>query len=237
MNNNKHAELISMARKAGATPYTNRHYPDVPYNTFSIEQLERFAELVKAGAPTVSAAVPSGDRDEFEAAFKERAGNNTPGAFDLDDWGNYKNSHMQCRWEGWLDSRKSQPVSAAVPEDAGWFKYDKVSQCYHPQYADLAERFAQEQKWVKLYTAPQPPAPAKPLLTDEHTKDTQRLEFVLWNSAFSMHTESDAGSMCYQLLAQDEDENYIVLSGDNAFFPTERAAIDAAIVAAHGITK
>ena len=39
-------EVIAMAREAGATPYTNRHYPDRPTHTFNVEQLERFATLV-----------------------------------------------------------------------------------------------------------------------------------------------------------------------------------------------
>jgi hypothetical protein len=39
-------EILSMAREAGATPYTNRHYPDRQTNTFNPEQLGRFAALV-----------------------------------------------------------------------------------------------------------------------------------------------------------------------------------------------
>ncbi len=41
-------DIIRMARGAGATPYTNRHYPDRPTHTFNPEQLERFAALVAA---------------------------------------------------------------------------------------------------------------------------------------------------------------------------------------------
>ena len=40
--------VIEMARSAGATPYTNRHYPDRPTHTFNVDQLERFADLVRA---------------------------------------------------------------------------------------------------------------------------------------------------------------------------------------------
>jgi hypothetical protein len=36
-----------MAREVEATPYTNRHYPDKPTYTFTIEKLERFAHLVR----------------------------------------------------------------------------------------------------------------------------------------------------------------------------------------------
>ena len=39
---------IEMARTVGATAYTNRHYPDRPTHTFNVDQLERFAELVRA---------------------------------------------------------------------------------------------------------------------------------------------------------------------------------------------
>lgn len=39
--------VIEMARSVGATAYTNRHYPERPTHTFSVDQLERFAELVR----------------------------------------------------------------------------------------------------------------------------------------------------------------------------------------------
>jgi hypothetical protein len=39
-------DILSMAKEAGATPYTNRHYPDRQTNTFNPDQLERFAALV-----------------------------------------------------------------------------------------------------------------------------------------------------------------------------------------------
>lgn len=38
--------VIEMAREVGATPYTNRHYPDRPTHTFSVDQLQRFANLL-----------------------------------------------------------------------------------------------------------------------------------------------------------------------------------------------
>jgi hypothetical protein len=41
-------DIIRMAREAGAAPYTNRHYPDRTTHTFSPDQLERFAALVRA---------------------------------------------------------------------------------------------------------------------------------------------------------------------------------------------
>jgi hypothetical protein len=39
-------DTIRMAREAGATPYTNRHYPDRTTHTFGPEALERFVALV-----------------------------------------------------------------------------------------------------------------------------------------------------------------------------------------------
>lgn len=41
-------EAIKLARQAGATTYTNRHYPDMPFHTFSPDQLEQFHALVIA---------------------------------------------------------------------------------------------------------------------------------------------------------------------------------------------
>ena len=40
--------VIEMARGVKATAYTNRHYPDRTTYTFGPEQLEAFAELVRA---------------------------------------------------------------------------------------------------------------------------------------------------------------------------------------------
>lgn len=60
-------------------------------------------------------------------------------------------------------------------------------------------------------------------------KEKVRLDFVLNNSAFIMITLTDTGSKAFQLLTQNEDEDYIVLSGDNKFFTAERDAIDAAL--------
>lgn len=39
-------EIIELAKEAKATTYTNRHYPESPYFTFSPEQLNRFVALV-----------------------------------------------------------------------------------------------------------------------------------------------------------------------------------------------
>jgi hypothetical protein len=63
-------------------------------------------------------------------------------------------------------------------------------------------------------------------------KDAVRLDYVLRKLAFIEASDTDAGGTAFQLLTQDEDENFILLSGDG-FYPTHRAAIDAA----HGITK
>ncbi len=40
--------VIEMARSVGAAAYTNRHYPDRPTHTFNVDQLQAFAELVRA---------------------------------------------------------------------------------------------------------------------------------------------------------------------------------------------
>jgi hypothetical protein len=43
-------DILRMAKEAGATPYTNRHYPDRPTHTFTVEQLERFFHMAQAAA-------------------------------------------------------------------------------------------------------------------------------------------------------------------------------------------
>ena len=65
--------------------------------------------------------------------------------------------------------------------------------------------------------------------------DTERLEFILRRMAFLSCTRTDAGGVAYQLMEQNEDEEYIVLSGDRAFFNNPRAAIDAALDISKGV--
>lgn len=60
-------------------------------------------------------------------------------------------------------------------------------------------------------------------------KDSERLDFMLANDAFLSRSNADAGVVVYQLMTQNEDEEYIELSGAHAFFPAPRTAIDAAI--------
>ena len=38
-------DIFKLAREAGAKPYTNRHYPNRTFHTFSPEQLNRFFAL------------------------------------------------------------------------------------------------------------------------------------------------------------------------------------------------
>lgn len=39
--------VIQIARNCGATPYTNRHYPDRPTHTFNVDQLNDFAKAIR----------------------------------------------------------------------------------------------------------------------------------------------------------------------------------------------
>jgi hypothetical protein len=59
--------------------------------------------------------------------------------------------------------------------------------------------------------------------------DTERLDFMLSSSAFTVLCNRDGSILQYQLMTQDEDENYHVLHDEHRFFNTERDAIDAAI--------
>lgn len=72
-------------------------------------------------------------------------------------------------------------------------------------------------------------APAQPMSL-EAERDTARLDFVLDRQAFIMTIpESKTGRPpMYQLMEQDEDEDFHVISGEGEAFRTKRAAIDAA---------
>lgn len=43
-------QVIELAKQAGASRYTNRHYPDRPTHTFTMEQLETYTKLVRNAA-------------------------------------------------------------------------------------------------------------------------------------------------------------------------------------------
>ena len=63
----------------------------------------------------------------------------------------------------------------------------------------------------------------------EGAEDGKRLDFILSNSAFIVTSNTDAGGKAYQLLTQNEDEEYLCLHNEDSFFTSERLAIDAAI--------
>lgn len=61
----------------------------------------------------------------------------------------------------------------------------------------------------------------------EAQKDQARLDFVLDNDAFKY--QLGPIKIKWQLATQDEDEEYIILSGEGKSFDTPRQAIDAAM--------
>jgi hypothetical protein len=70
-------DMIRMAREAGATPYTNRHYPDRPTHTFNPEQLERFANLVADAeaakwAKGAKISIPTATMEQEFSAYHRR---------------------------------------------------------------------------------------------------------------------------------------------------------------------
>lgn len=76
-------------------------------------------------------------------------------------------------------------------------------------------------------------AAPKAALTDS---DTKRLDFMIEKDAFIVKVADKSTFLGYQLMAQNEDEEYIELSGECEVFRTERAAIDMAmLIAAVGI--
>ena len=60
-------QVIELAKQAGASRYTNRHYPDRPTHTFTVEQLELYTALVRNAALTE--ALNSYSPDDTAADF------------------------------------------------------------------------------------------------------------------------------------------------------------------------
>lgn len=59
--------------------------------------------------------------------------------------------------------------------------------------------------------------------------DTKRLDFIIANDAFIVKVADKGNFLGFQLMTQNEDEEYIELSGECEVFTTERAAIDMAM--------
>ena len=62
--------VIEMAREVQATAYTNRHYPDRTTYTFGPEQLEAFAELVRADERARMAEQPAQQEQHMSGLTK-----------------------------------------------------------------------------------------------------------------------------------------------------------------------
>ena len=69
-----------------------------------------------------------------------------------------------ARWFKAADLYTTPPAAqpAPVQEPVGWFKYDKVSGCWHPQHDEFAPTHAVREGWKQLYTTPPvQPAPVQ----------------------------------------------------------------------------
>lgn len=80
---------------------------------------------------------------------------------------------------------------------------------------------------TKLFATPSPAVSAAVPVPDE-----LRLDFMLEKSAFIVWSNRDGSIRQCQLMSQDEDEVYTVLSGMDRYFNIDRQAIDAAIALA-----
>lgn len=69
---------------------------------------------------------------------------------------------------------------------------------------------------------------------EQSKRDAERLDYVLKNTAFIHPITFDDTFTRFCLMTQNEDEEYIKLSGDGKTFATEREAIDAAMSAEKG---
>ncbi len=85
---------------------------------------------------------------------------------------------------------------------------------------------------VPLYTTPA----SAPSDGAADARDSARLDFVLKNSAWVQWVRFDDTFTRAQLWTQNEDEEYVVLSGEGKSYSTQREAIDAAIASTHTTT-
>lgn len=64
--------VIELAKQAGASRYTNRHYPDRPTHTFTVEQLELYTKLVRnATLEEAAQKCRTHGKSDYPAVFAE----------------------------------------------------------------------------------------------------------------------------------------------------------------------
>lgn len=156
----------------------------------------------------------------IERELLERALN----AFETDDWEKKMQAAIDLRAA--LQAAPSQPVNQVLVD-----ALDQITAVYIDMRNFLAEKYPNDGWSVGTMTidgalAALAQAQAQPA---QGLTDGERLDFVMKNDAFLHRTKTDTETICYQTWQQDEDENYVVLSGFDAFYPSGRAAIDAAI--------
>lgn len=66
-------KVIELARETGATPYTNRHYPNNPHHTFSLEQLQKFYAIARADLEAENAKLRDRHDEISNALFRKGA--------------------------------------------------------------------------------------------------------------------------------------------------------------------
>lgn len=111
-------------------------------------------------------------------------------------------------------------TDALMLEAATALEAQKIRQWYNDALNEIDELLARARKAE---------ARADELATalEAAREDAYRLDFVLARSAWIRSKKADSGAITYWLETQDEDENYVRLSGPD-FHCSPRVAIDAA---------
>lgn len=127
----------------------------------------------------------------------------------------------QGKWEIWTSNSWRR-----IYADQGREKVRVIEPTtQHDRWPDLAFGPGVE-AWMEGFT----PEVALALIAEVRAlrEESARLDFMLANDAFTVRCNRDGSILQYQLMTQDEDENYHVLHDEHRFYNTERDAIDAA---------
>jgi hypothetical protein len=81
----------------------------------------------------------------------------------------------------WRTRQESEGMMEWLPiGPVGWFKYDKISQCWHPQHEEYAATHAKKEGWRQLFNHPTP------------TDVTELVELCEWrDKVFNAHPNID----------------------------------------------
>lgn len=131
-----------------------------------------------------------------------------------------------------LYTRPAPASSSATSDDTHAFKNFHRNLCARFGYVHDEIDWRRDQVSLEEFIAAKVATPSVQAVAAAGREDSARLDFVLDRQAFIFTIPAGQSinmRECYQLMEQDEDEDYQAISGDGVAYGSKRDAIDAAM--------